>query len=133
MRVAFLAMVLILLAAPLYAGSESWVPVADGAFVTQPKELQRMHASLKAKVTEAAKAQKTTLPAWSRFLIQYRERVVKGQRTVELQGSCRRDSHIDSRSVFVGDIIMDGGTCYFTVFYVIDSDRYSNVVFHGYA
>lgn len=126
-------MVSIFLVGPLYAESESWVRVVGGAFVIQPKELERMHASLESTVTEAAKAQKKTLPAWNRYLIQYREKYVEGQRAVELQGACVHDSPVDIRRVFVGDDIMDGGTCYFTVFYLIGSGRYSNVVFHGYA
>jgi hypothetical protein len=124
---------LILWVAPLYAESQSWVHVAGGAFVVQAKELERMRASLELTVTDAARAQKKTLPAWSRYLIQYREKYVEGQRAVELQGSCRNDSPVDIRRKFVGDEIMDGGTCYFTVFYLIGSGRYSNVVFHGYA
>src|SRR5438128_2609049 len=58
---------------------------------------------------------------------------VPGQRAVELQGACRNDSPVDTRREFVGDEIMDGGTCYFTVFYFIGTGRYSNVLFHGYA
>jgi hypothetical protein len=34
---------------------------------------------------------------------------------------------------FVDENVMDGGTCYFRVLYVVDSDHYSNVTFHGYA
>jgi len=125
--------VLMLQMAPLYAESESWVRVVGGAFVIQPKELDRMHVSLESTVTEAAKAQKKTVSAWNHYLIQYREKYVEGQRAVEVQGSCEHDSHIDTRREFVGDEIMDGGTCYFTVIYLIGSGRYSNVVFHGYA
>jgi hypothetical protein len=126
-------MVAILWMAPLYAESESWVHVAGGAFVVKAKELERMQASLELTVTEAAKAQKKTLPAWNRYLIQYRERYIEGHRSVEVQGSCGHKSDFDVRSVFVGDEIMDGGTCYFTVFYLIGAGRYSNVGFHGYA
>jgi len=126
-------MVSILLVAPLYAESESWVHVVGGAFVVQSKDLERMHASLESTVTEAAKAQKKTLPAWNRYLIQFREKYVDGQPAVELQGACRNDSPVDTRRMFVGDVIMDGGTCYFTVFYLIGTGRYSNVYFHGYA
>lgn len=126
-------MVLILLVGPLYAESESWVHVVGGVFVVQAKELERMHASLELTVTEAAKAQKKTLPAWNRYLIQFREKYVEGQRAVELQGACRHDSPVDTGREFVEGEIMDGGTCYFTVIYLIGADRYSNVVFHGYA
>ena len=126
-------MVSILLVGPLYAESESWVRVIGGAFVIQPKELERMHASLESTVTEAAKAQKKTLPTWNRYLIQYREKYIEEHRAVEVQGSCGHNSDFDNRSLFVGHEIMDGGTCYFTVFYLISSGRYSNVVFHGYA
>jgi len=125
--------VLMLQMAPLYAESESWVRVVGGAFVIQPRELERMRVSLESTVTEAAKAQKKTLPTWNRYLIQYREKYIEGHRAVEVQGSCGHNSDFDNRSVFVGDEIMDGGTCYFTVFYLISSGRYSNVVFHGYA
>jgi len=126
-------MVSILWVAPLYAESESWVHVVGGAFVVQAKELERMHASLERTVTEAAKAQKKTLHAWNGYLIQFREKNIEGQRAVELQGSCEHDSNMDIRRVFVGDEIMDGGTCYFTVIYLIGAGRYSNVLFHGYA
>jgi hypothetical protein len=73
MRVAFLAMVSILRVAPLYAESELWVHVAGGAFVIQPKELERMQAGLESRVTEAAQVREATLPARNRYLIQYRE------------------------------------------------------------
>jgi len=126
-------MVSILLVAPLYAESESWVRVLGGAFVVQAKELESMHASLELTVTNAAKAQKKTLPVWNRYLIQFREKYIEGQRAVEIQGSCEHESHMDIRRVFVGDEIMDGGTCYFTVIYLIGTGRYSNVLFHGYA
>ena len=126
-------MMSILLVGPLYAESESWVRVVGGAFAIQHKELKRMHASLELTVTEAAKAQKKTLPAWNQYLIQFREKYVEGQRAVELRGSCEHDSHIDTRREFVGDEIMDGGTCYFTVIYLIGAGRYSNVLFHGSA
>lgn len=126
-------MVSILLVAPLYAESESWVHVEGGAFVVQAKDLARLQGSLESTVTDAAKAQEKPLLAWHTYLIQYREKYISGQRAVELQGACVHDSHVNIRSVFVGDEIMDGGTCYFTVFYVIGSGRYSNVIFHGYA
>jgi hypothetical protein len=126
-------MVAILWMAPLYAESESWVHVAGGAFVVKAKELERMQASLELTVTEAAKAQKKPLHAWNEYLIQFREKYIPGQRAVEVQGSCKHESHMDTRRVFVGDEIMDGGPCYFTVIYLIDADRYSNVFFHGYA
>ena len=128
-----LALASILLEAPLHAESESWVQVAGGAFVIHPKELERIHASLQSQVTEAAKVQGTTLPPWRKYLLQYRGEYVKGKRAIEIHGSCERESHVDIRRVFVGDEISDGGTCYFTVFYLVDSGRYSNVAFHGYA
>ena len=42
-----------------------------GAQLLGAKELERMHASLESTVTEAAKAQKKTLPAWNRYLVQF--------------------------------------------------------------
>ena len=51
---------------------------------------------------------------------------------IEIQGSCQREPDIDIRKEFVGDQVDDGGTCFFMVLYVVDSDHYSNVVFHGY-
>src|SRR4051812_9388541 len=63
-----MAMVAILLVAPLNAGSESWMHIVGEVFVIQPKELQRMHGSLESQVTEVAKERKTSLPEQPRVL-----------------------------------------------------------------
>ena len=127
------ALASVLFQAPLHAESESWVQVAGGAFVIGPGELHRIQASLELQVTQAAKAQGTTLPPWRKYLLQYRAKYIRGKRAIEIHGSCEHDSLADVRRAFVGDDISDGGNCYFTVFYLVDSDRYSNVIFHGYA
>jgi hypothetical protein len=107
--------------------------VDGGGFVVSRQVLSHIKATLASQITAAAKAQGQTLPPWQQFLVQFRATEVKGLRAVEIHGSCQAMPNVDTRKDFVDEQITDGGTCYFLVLYVLDSGRYSNVVFHGYA
>ena len=131
--VVLLSAAFVLIGTVARAVSESWVEVGGGAFVIQPADLDRLHASLPMRITDAARAQGKTLPRWVQYLIQYQAQLIDGRRAIEIQGSCHHDVQVNIRRVFVGDEIMDGGTCYFTIVYLVDSGRYSNVIFHGLA
>lgn len=134
MRYAVLLVVASMILGTAFAAeAQVWVQVTGGAFVITPAELNRVQGSLKSRVTAAAKAQRLKLPPWRQFLLQYRSTYIKGLRVIEIQGSCQRKPHIDIRKEFVGDNITDGGTCFFTVIYVVNSAHYSTVAFHGHA
>jgi hypothetical protein len=134
MKAAVLLMLTVLLcAASVNAEAESWVEVLGGHFAVPTDTLGRIQATIESQVTAAAKAQRQDMPPWGEYLIQYRATEVHGRRAVEIHGSCHFDDGPDLRREFYDEHVKDGGTCFFYVVYLLDSGRYSNVVFHGYA
>jgi|ERR1700730_27106 len=125
---------LTLLAVSPLSHAENWVEVRHGAFATPGESLAQVRATLQEIVVAAIRAKGARPPDWSGYLIQYRGATVHGERAIEVHGSCSFDNaRFDGRSEFYDEGVSDGGTCYFLVYYVIKTKRYSNVVFHGYA
>lgn len=81
------------------------VEVRNGAFATPEESLVQIKATLKETIAAA---------------IQGGETAGMGQ----LLGTVSRRTD---------EVVSDGGTCYFLIYFVIKTKRYSNVVFHGVA
>ena len=126
-------LVVFLCGAPPCAEAESWVEVRGGHFAVPTDALGRIRATIESQVMAAAKARGHDMPPWREYLIQYRATEVHGHRAVEIHGSCHFDRGTDLGKEFYDEQVMDGGACFFYVFYQLDSGRYSNVAFHGYA
>jgi hypothetical protein len=123
----------VLVSAPLTAAAETWADVQVGSFEVTPEVLTRIKGTLEAHVAASASKQGQALPSWSRFLLQYRGKRIQGHKAIEIHGSCDGGNSIDVHQDFLDERITDGGSCYFMTFYLVESGRYSNVVFHGYA
>jgi hypothetical protein len=113
--------------------AETWVEVRHGAFSVSNETLAQVRSNLKETVVAAMRAEGAKAPDWDGYLIQYRGATINGQRALEVHGSCHFDGQkFNDRSEFYDEGISDGGTCYFLVYFVVKTKRYSNVVFHGY-
>ena len=127
-----LLIVLALLAASPWCHAESWVEVKHGAFRVPKGSLAKVQATLKGTIALAMSSKGGRPLEWSHYLIRYRGPRVKGLRTIEIHGACHfEDTGYDPRSDFYD--VSDGGECYFLVYHVLKTGRYSNVVFHGVA
>jgi hypothetical protein len=113
--------------------AETWVEVRHGAFAASNETLTQIRTTLKETVVAAMRAKGAKPPDWDGYLIQYRGATINGQRAIEIHGSCRFDGpRSNDRSQFYDEGVSDGGTCYFLVYFAVETKRYSNVVFHGY-
>jgi hypothetical protein len=113
--------------------AETWVEVRHGTFVASNESLAQVRATLKETVVAAMRAKGAKPPDWDGYLIQFRGATINGQPALEIHGSCHFDGpRSDHRSEFYDEGVSDGGTCYFLVYFVVKTKRYSNVVFHGY-
>jgi len=122
------------LSLPAVAQAERWVEVAQGPFAVPTDALVQIRATLEQQITTAVRSRGATPPPWRDYLLQYRGKTVNGTRVVEIHGSCHfDDGNFDFASNFYDEQVMDGGECYFVVYYTIESKRYSKVIFHGYA
>lgn len=121
----------LMLSLPGVLRAESWVEVKGGAFALAADQLAHLKETLQAQVVAAAKEQGVAGPDWQKFLIQYSPRKMSGVRVVEVHGSCEVGPGEDVKRRFIDETVVDGGTCYFAVIYILDSGKYSNVVFHG--
>ena len=126
-----LAVGLLLSTLPGIARAETWVELQGAAYSLAPDQLAHLQETLQAQVAAAAKEQGVEVPDWQKFLIQYSPRKMQGSRVVEVHGSCEVASGEDVKKRFIDEAVVDGGTCYFAVIYILDSGKYSNVVFHG--
>jgi hypothetical protein len=121
-----LAIILLALVFSPRCFAETWVEVTGGAFTPSSDSLVQIRATLQHTVA-------ATVAPWSGYLIQYRGAIVNGQRAIEIHGSCHFDTtNTDLHSQFYDEAVSDGGKCYFLVYFVVATRRYSNVVFHGY-
>jgi hypothetical protein len=112
--------------------AETWVEVKHGGFPTPPEALAQVKATLEQTVVSAPGAAKQ--PVWNEYLIQYRGTTIHDLRVLEIHGSCRFESPgFNTRLKFYDAEVSDGGACYFMVYFVIKTQRYSNVMFHGLA
>jgi hypothetical protein len=106
--------------------AQTWVEVKGSEFVVPPDALAEIKTTLKDHVILTGDGKG--------YLFQYRATTIKGLRTLEIHGSCQfDDKKFDTRSSFYDEEISDGGECYFLVYFVLKTKRYSNVVFHGVA
>jgi hypothetical protein len=123
-----LSLTAILSAAPCIAQAQEWAQVRGGAFDVAPAVISSVKETLHDYV-----ALKLSKPGdWGAFLLQYRSVYVQGHRALEIHGSCGfADPGFKVHSEFYDESVMDGGDCYFLVYYDVKSKRYSNVVFHG--
>jgi hypothetical protein len=122
----------LMLSLPGVLRAQIWVEVKGGNYALAPDQLAHLKETLPARVLAAAKEQGVEAPDWQKFLIQYSPRKMHGVRVVEVHGSCEVAPGEDVKRRFIDETVVDGGTCYFAVIYILESDRYSNVVFHGY-
>ena len=129
-RFVALAMGLVL-SLPGVLRAETWVEVKGSAFELAADQLAHLKETLQGQVVAAAKERGVEAPDWQKFLIQYSPRKMNGVRVVEVHGSCEVAPGEDVKKRFIDETVVDGGTCYFAVIYILDSDKYSNVVFHG--
>ena len=113
--------------------AETWMEVSHRTFVASDETLAQVRATLKVTVVAAMRSEEAKPPDWDGYLIQYRGATINGQRALETHGSCHFDGpNFNDRSKFYDEAISDGGTCYFLVYFVVKTKRFSNVVFHGY-
>jgi len=113
------------------AVAQTWVEVNDGSWPLDAASLGRIEQKLQATVVRSAKTQGQKLPPWLKYLIQYRATLVNGHRVVEIRGACRVSPGLDLRREFLD--VVDGGLCYFTLMYTVESERFCNVIFNGRA
>jgi hypothetical protein len=113
------------------AAAQTWVEVNGGSWHLDSALLGQIEGKLEATVASSAKTQRQTLSAWPNYSIQYQGKLVDGHRVVEIRGACHVSPGRDLRSEFLD--VVDGGPCYFALLYRIDSKRFSNVIFNGYA
>jgi hypothetical protein len=122
--------VLLLLAAAGDCDGQTWALVQGGAYALPSSALARIEATLEQTVSAAAASQAQKLAPWQDFSIQYQPQVLQGRRVVEIHGACHIRSGTDLHREFY--LPLDGGPCFFTVVYSLESGRYSNVAFNGY-
>ena len=128
------AFVLVALALSSAAHAERWVELTRSDRPVPADSLAQVRATLQVKVRDSIRAIGQEPPDWKDYLVQYRSTTVKGLPAIEIHGSCSyNDQGFDPRSEFYDERVIDGGTCFFLVYYMIKTKRYSNVVFHGYA
>jgi hypothetical protein len=128
------AIVLVALALSPVSHAERWVELAHNGSLVPAEALAQVRATLQAQISGAIRAEGQEPPDWQGYLVQYRGITIQGWPAIEIHGSC--DFHakgFDPRSEFYDERVMDGGVCFFRVFYLIKTKGYSNVVFHGYA
>jgi hypothetical protein len=128
------AILLAALASSHLCHAETWVEVRHGAFATPQESLAQVRATLKQTVIAAIGANASEPLDWSDYLIQLRGKTLRGRRAIEIHGSCHFDDrHFSIHSEFYDESVADGGDCYFLVYFLVKTKRYSNVVFHGVA
>jgi len=116
---------------PSLCSAQTWVEVNGGKFLVAPKTISEVRASLRSRIEASFSGAHSR--NWDAFLVQYRSTVVKGHRALEIHGSCDfAKSNFNAQSEFYDERIMDGGECYFLVYYLLETKRYSNVTFHGF-
>jgi hypothetical protein len=115
---------------PCIAQAQEWVQVHGGPFKVPPAVLSVVKKTLRDHVASKRKSRGD----WGAFLIQYRSVYFHGHRALEIHGSCQFDKlTFNVHSGFYDEMVSDGGGCYFLIFYDLEFNRYTNVVFHGLA
>ena len=129
----FAACLALLVLSPL-CRAQTWAEVKQGAFAVPKESLVQIQATLEQRVAASTHFGTTPPHPWRNYLIQYQGATIRGRRAIEIHGSCRfDDAKFDSRSAFYDERVSDGGDCYFMVYFLIKTKRYSNVTFHGLA
>ena len=78
-------------------------------------------------VQDEAISEKEKLPAWSTYAFQYQGRQVGGRKVIYVNGFCHIPDYAAKRMV----VVFDGGSCYFSALYDVESKAYTNVRFNG--
>jgi hypothetical protein len=109
--------------------AQTWVPVAGGSWTLDAQVLVHVKETLESTIAAAAETQGKRLPPWTAYTLQYQPQLVDGHRTILIRGACHVSPTFDPRKGF--EEVSDGGECYFTVAYSVESRHFSNVLFNG--
>ena len=113
------------------AGSETWIALPSDSWSPSEAQIAVVKTSLEQHMQALAKDQGISMPDWDRFTIQYEGAFDSGRRQIHIHGSCFVPDGRDPRRTRI--IVLDGGSCFFSAVYDLETKSYTLAMFNGEA
>ena len=114
----------------LAAAVGSWTAVAGGTWSPGQEMLAHIQLELPAFVKQQATIQKKSLPEWSRYSFQFQGQSNNDRRFVFINAYCIESPDYVAKRFLV---VLDGGTCFFSLKYDPEQRVFLELIFHGEA
>ncbi len=111
------------------AGAGRWIQVSGGPWVASAKTLHAVQERLESHVRTQAQAAGRSLQDWNTYTFQYQGQAVDGRRYLLVNALCSIDVNVNLHERFV--VVLDGGSCYFSVKYDPSLERFYDLVING--
>jgi len=115
------------MAAVAYADN-TWVKAKGGSWEPNVSVLTAMKAGIEGHVKDGAEKQKRQLFGWNEYMFQYLTVELNGKKYILVNAHCGKR---DPRELEDFRLILDGGSCYFSLKYDPEKKRYYDLFING--
>lgn len=122
---------LLLIFGSVNAAENKWYLYKSGAWTPSLEILSKIKANLKEFVEPQAASQMQPISDWDRYVFQYYGTVLGGEKVVEIHAFCS----IEEPNKLTQELymVLDGGSCYFQLFYHPNSEEFTGLQINGVA
>ncbi len=115
---------------PVFSNDFSnWHEVSGGTWQPTLEHLNTLEKLIAAEAPRAAKARGQTLSTLNAYTFQYQGQISNNDKVIKIQAYCQSSSEFNPSREWL--LVMDGGTCYLSALYNLNSNAFMYFEFNG--